>query len=57
MTSDTIIKQDAEQREKKRVKELIDNVEKLYPAKNKFLYPCNFYSNFAKKMRRENKKV
>jgi len=38
MTSETIIKQESEDRERKRVKELLDNVEKLYPAKHKFLY-------------------
>jgi len=56
MTSDSIIKKDLEDQEKKRVKELINNIEKLYPCNNKFLYPDNYYTIYAKGLRNDSRK-
>ena len=54
MTSETIIRTEAKKRDLEREKVLIENCNSLWPAKNKFLFPDNYYSKYAKKLRSTN---
>lgn len=53
MTSDSIIKKERDDAEKKRVKQLIDSIERLYPCKNKIHYIDNDRTDYAKMLRQK----